>query len=29
MQAKKVLAVQDEVGSHEVFLPTVLPQASP
>lgn len=29
MQAKKVLAVQDPVGSHEVFAPMVLPQASP
>lgn len=29
MQAKKVLAVQEEVGSHDVFLPMVLLQASP
>lgn len=29
MQAKKVLAVQDEVGSHDVFAPMVLLHASP
>lgn len=29
MQAKKVLAVQDPVGSHDVLAPMVLPHASP